>query len=355
MKTERRHELQTNKLADWTGHQMEQLRPHGKMILGAAILGTVVIVTAIVLINDSHAAQEQAWNDYYLALGAGDRDALANVAKAHAGTEVAWWALQSQADMDLTSGIAALYTNRSDAQRALDDAQDGYEEILAKAADGGEMQRHALLGLAQVHESRANLDKARETYEKLISQFPGTPEASQASRRLGELKDPQVAGFYTWFDRQQPKPATSSAFPNLPDLPGLPGSLPALPDNLTDLPDRPDGPLLPSSDAAATPSSTVPSSAGPSTPAPSAQPPAAPGEKVLTPESPSAPTSPTGGAPSASAPGGETPAPTSAAPAADTPPAGAPPADTPAVGAPPAAKPASETGAVPGSPEKSSP
>ena len=40
MKTERRHELQTNELADWLGHQFEHVKPHGKTILAASILGT---------------------------------------------------------------------------------------------------------------------------------------------------------------------------------------------------------------------------------------------------------------------------------------------------------------------------
>lgn len=232
MKTERRHELQTNKLADWTGHQLEHIRPHGKLVLGVAILGAAVVITAIVLIKDSQAAQSRAWNDYYLALGARDRDALASVAKTHDGTDVALWALQSQADIDLASGIAALYTNRDDAFRSLNDARDAYTAVLQHGGLEEGLRRHCMLGLAQAHEGSSNLDKARQHYREVVGQFPGTPEAQQAAARLSELENPQVEKFYSWFARQKPSL-------------GPPSSLPGMPDDLTDLPDRPDGPLLP--------------------------------------------------------------------------------------------------------------
>ena len=53
MKTERRHELQTNQLADWIGHQYDHVKPHTKTILAAAILSTAVIITAMVLMQDA--------------------------------------------------------------------------------------------------------------------------------------------------------------------------------------------------------------------------------------------------------------------------------------------------------------
>ena len=47
MKTERRHELQTNILADWLGHKTEAIRPYFKLILGgiAAVLIVAIVAT----------------------------------------------------------------------------------------------------------------------------------------------------------------------------------------------------------------------------------------------------------------------------------------------------------------------
>ena len=52
-------------------------------------------------------------------MGARDPAALADVSKRYAGTKVALWARQAQADLELNRGVAALYTNRDDALFAL--------------------------------------------------------------------------------------------------------------------------------------------------------------------------------------------------------------------------------------------
>ena len=44
MKTERRHELQTNDLADWLGRKIDSARPHAKVISGIAIVAATAFV-----------------------------------------------------------------------------------------------------------------------------------------------------------------------------------------------------------------------------------------------------------------------------------------------------------------------
>jgi hypothetical protein len=233
MKTERRHELQTNTLADWTGQHIEQMRPHGKKVLGAAILGAAIIITAVVLVSDRQDAKQLAWNDFYLAFALRDREALAKVSQNHPGTKVALWAQKSQADLDLSSGLTALYTNRDEAYRLLGEARQSYGDVVDRAAGDDQLLVPALLGLAQVNEATNNLDKARDYYQKLVQQYAGTSEAEQAASRLEALKDPEEQQFYAWFDRQKPSLGSSS----LPQLPGMP-------DDLSRLPDRPDIPIF---------------------------------------------------------------------------------------------------------------
>ena len=43
MKSERRHELQTNALADWIGEAIERIRPYQTTLLGVALLVMLLI------------------------------------------------------------------------------------------------------------------------------------------------------------------------------------------------------------------------------------------------------------------------------------------------------------------------
>ena len=139
MKTERRHELQKNQLADWIGHQYDHVRPHGKTILAASILGAAVIIAAMVIMQDREASQDTAWTDFHLYAGARDSASLGELAKQHSGTPVGLWAREAQARLDLERGTAALYTNREDAMMALNDARKGFAEVVAGSTSKPEL------------------------------------------------------------------------------------------------------------------------------------------------------------------------------------------------------------------------
>jgi hypothetical protein len=255
MKTERRHELQTNTLSEVLGHQIEGIRPHATKLLAAGVLGAVVVITIAMITKDRAVAQEQARNDLYMALAAQDREALKDVAKTHTGSPISWWAKKAQADIDLSNGLAALYINRDEAFQSLDDAKKAYTEVMNGASNIPELVRYALFGLASANEASSNLDKAKEFYERVIQQYPDTPMAAESKARLEALKDPQTEKWYTWFARQKPKPRPSmSGMPNFPGISGMPTDLGSLPDS-SDL-----GPATLSSEspASAPPSSAVP-------------------------------------------------------------------------------------------------
>jgi hypothetical protein len=290
MKTERRHELQTNELADWIGHQFEHVKPHGKTILAASILGTAVVCVAFVLFKDRESARESAWIEFNVAYSARDSAALAEVANRHPGTQVALLARQAQADLDLGRGISSLYTNRDDALFALSDARRAYTEVIAGSLSYPDIQRHALFGLAQAHEASSNLDEAKDYYQQVASRYSDSAMGREAEARLDALKNPETAKWYAWFSRQKPKPSSP--------LSGGGANIPGLQGNLLDLPDRPDLPPAPEGTPLSTP------------------------KDVETP-------------PADSKQGDDVP-PASATPSANGPPSSAPPASDPPAGTPPA-------------------
>jgi hypothetical protein len=245
MKTERRHELQTNQLADWIGHRFEHVKTHGKTIVAAAILGAAVIIAAAVILKDREAAQSAAWTEFHIGLAANDTAILADVAKQHPGTAVALWAKQAEADMDLTRGIDALFINREDAMLALSDARKRYGEVIAGAGSIPELMQKALFGMAKAQEASTNLDEAKNYYKQVADKFPDTPIAKEAAKRLTALNDSETVKWYSWFGRQKPRASTRSSLPNIP---GMPDDLTTLPDS-SNLPPAPEGgPLFPPQD-----------------------------------------------------------------------------------------------------------
>jgi tetratricopeptide (TPR) repeat protein len=70
------------------------------------------------------------------------------------------------------------------AQGAAEKAQQQYEQALAIQPNAAT----ALVGLGKVQFSRGNVKEALATFEKVVSAHPGTPQATEASAFIAELK-----------------------------------------------------------------------------------------------------------------------------------------------------------------------
>jgi hypothetical protein len=240
MKSERRHELHTNQLAKWLGHQIEVIRPYTKAII-AVVLAVVAIWVAITLLTGQQASRVQAgWSAYYDAFHQRDSSAaLAKVARDYSGTKAGLWALQSQADAQLEEGTRELFRDRKTAEAELNKARENYQRVEREAGRDAMLRRRAVYGLGQVHESLGNLNEAREKYEQLAKEAADTAIGKAATRRLAHFVDPEtgklrpnVVKFVDQFASYTP-PATPAADPH-----GFrPGAVPGL-DQLPDFPDQ---------------------------------------------------------------------------------------------------------------------
>ena len=70
MKTERRHELQTNVLADWLGHRTEAIRPYFIYIVMGGVALLVVAIVVTIASNWQLARSSEGWADYFAAASA---------------------------------------------------------------------------------------------------------------------------------------------------------------------------------------------------------------------------------------------------------------------------------------------
>lgn len=240
MKTERRHELQTNELADSLGRFIEQSKPHWPSIAGGIILVIVVIVGMSYYSNRQKQVEAEGWEQYEIftspayerqlteireeklqkqyndenrQITTAEREEIrelinsdiAALAEAYKGYTVATFAHLNLGDDALRRGIDLLFTDPATATVHLDTAIEHFESARSETKDPM-LLRMAELGLAEAYETRNqrsqkdqnadDLKEAQRLYEKLAAD--DSLFKSIAEQRLAEIKND--GQFYTWFD-----------------------------------------------------------------------------------------------------------------------------------------------------------
>lgn len=301
MKTERRHELKTNELADWLGKSMVRVEENYKV--GLAIVVVVVLLVAVWAYLRNSAAQktQESWTAFQRASASNNGvNDLTDVANRYHDLPAGACALLMLGDMQLRTGTDQLFADRADANDQLRRALDNYQAVINSPADVTPIvKQRALLGLARAAESLNDLPRAREAYQQLAdaNRWPQAYYSKEAQTRLDALSRTSTKEFYDWFAKQEPRPALSPVGDGASLFQG--STLPAEP--------------------ATSPATTPPADTVPATTAPPADKPADGAAETPAAETPATP--PEGAAPAA--PPSETPAPA--------------PAETPA--APPATEP----------------
>jgi hypothetical protein len=244
MKAERRHELQTNVLADWLGKHIEQIQPHSTTIFAVIVAACVVIAAYFYFTGKQTASAGRSWEAFYGAVADNDVESLLSVSQRFSGTDASLWSQQFMADMQLGEGASLLFRNRKDAESALKNARENYESILKQAAPGSLLQTRARFGLAQTFECLGDIAQAKHYYEMVAASDAALRE--EAGRCVERLSSDTAVEWYEWFAAHEPR------FPSFADndpSTGTPGSPPTepfsgdamdLPNDLSDLPDRPD-------------------------------------------------------------------------------------------------------------------
>lgn len=285
MKTERRHELQTNVLADSLARWIDKAKPYSRAALAIAI----ALVAGVFVWGYQSAQgvrrQSEGWSEYYGAMMTRDpRERLGDIAERYAGTSVAHWSRAVLADIQLDDGTNRLFIDRAGAREELQNALEDYQAILRESDDPMLTQR-ATFGLARAREGLAkDLIKAREEYRSIATKWPDSPYAAPAEARAKDLDRLATKTFYDWFAKYEPprpmsrEPGTPGVRPDFMkdtlDEGGL--KLPSLLDSGSPPPDLGNPPA---DDAPAEPAKTEASGeAAPATDSPATEPPESPAE-----------------------------------------------------------------------------
>ncbi len=218
MKTERRHDLETNWLASHMAETIERVKPYSAMIWVAVISVLVVAIGSLVVANQSSARNTEAWTAYYNAMsgGQGVLDALEKVADEHAGTPVEAWADIVRADLQLGQASMLRFANQASAEKLLTDARRTYV-LLQKKDSNLPIRNRASYGLGRVYELEGQLEKAKAEYAKVEDGV----FAPLAKMRAEAISQDDAEEFYDWFATAQPASLTP------PQGPGTPGARPA--------------------------------------------------------------------------------------------------------------------------------
>lgn len=263
MKSEHRHDLQTNDLSKLMVQAEPFVEKYGvKAVVAAGVI--FVLVLGYLTWSSNRTGQEaEGWTRLAACTSTADFE---TVAEDFSGTKVAQWALVHAAESHLQSGIRSSFTDRSAGDRDLGDAKEQFQKLLDSAGTLPEIRERALFGMARTEESMSDgdLKNATELYKKLIQDYPESIFRKLAEQRVKPVEGEKVAvldqeetkNFYKWFHAQNPKPGDrqrpgfnlpmpgtapggatdgSTETPGLPELPGLP-SLPGLPEPVTSSP-----------------------------------------------------------------------------------------------------------------------
>ncbi|MCO6456361.1 MAG: hypothetical protein J5I93_13765, partial [Pirellulaceae bacterium] len=253
MKTERRHELQTNQLADWLGRNLEGIQPYFKSIVAVGLLLLAALFGYLIITSSQTSRLGNSWAAFLAAFGQRDAKQLDRVAESNQGTVAGLWARQSLADIKLASGSSQMYQDRDAAAEDLEAAAKAYRAVIEQAAQDAMLRQRALLGLAQASEclsiltrnesnNQKYLDEARQSYKQLAQDAAKTAIGQVAAKRLALLENLSQSStdqenWYLWLANQElPSPPLGGDPGMFSDPSGL-GGAPRVGSNT--MPDRP--------------------------------------------------------------------------------------------------------------------
>ena len=205
MKSERRHELTTNALADWLGGIIEWIRPYQTTLLGIVLLATLWHRGRRPVDQAVHTTRRpRPGSD----LATPNPAAWDNLAKQQPTTPVGCLAGIRAGDHCLSKGWQQRFVDQAKANQYLANAVDFYERV-QKNASLPLLRERATFGLARTLETQGKLVEAAKQYETLKT---GT-YADDADQAIGGLAEAGNQGILRPFRPIQPQAAQSRRGP----------------------------------------------------------------------------------------------------------------------------------------------
>jgi predicted negative regulator of RcsB-dependent stress response len=211
MKSERRHELQHNELAEWIAKAALAIKPYQNMLFGGVLAVLVIVAGYAVWARMAADEAAKAWDDVNAVLDSGDVLKLSQVIEDYPRTSAAYMAGLVLADNYLGEGCNRLFTNKASGFDELNKAIRLYDAVREECRIPSLLER-ATFGLARAKEAKGDdksLKQAEQLYEEVAKKKPSGAFTAAANQRLADLKQPSTKVFYDQFCKFDPKPAFS--------------------------------------------------------------------------------------------------------------------------------------------------
>lgn len=196
MKSEHRHELETNELSAGLAKSIEKIKPMAGQIL--TVIGLLLGLYAGLTIWNSQTAEleRDAWQAYAMASDSSDPEMkdLQRVAgdEKYAGTKMSEWAYVGWADRQVLNATRYYFFDREKTADTLRSVEGVYQQFSTDASDP-QVRNRARFGLARVYELQNKIDEAKKQY--LTVQGNLQP---QAELRAQQIESDALKQTYDW-------------------------------------------------------------------------------------------------------------------------------------------------------------
>lgn len=194
MKSEERHELETNSLAKLINEAGEKVGPYASHIIYGLL--AIAAIWAVVKLSAGKISADEltAWDSYTVATlpGKYDSAALEGAAQQHSGDLIGELAQIAYADGLLADGCRVYFANKKQAVASLDDALEAYQALAKSASDNG-LKGRAQLGVAKTLEAKGEIKQAIDAYQEVTGPF-----SEMADSRAEQLEEFDAPAYASW-------------------------------------------------------------------------------------------------------------------------------------------------------------
>jgi tetratricopeptide (TPR) repeat protein len=232
MKSERRHELATNELADWIANFPNWFKEN----LTSVVIGVIVVAALIAYTIYFYSRENQVWNQKNAIITSSLDQISMNRQTAVQGKSQGVSVSDlfqsnanvleksaSETDNQVLSALALV--KRAEALRTelhyrttpaepdvrnnqLKQALKSYEDALPKAKSDPQIAAMAQFGIGLTYEDMGNFDEAKKAYEKVVNDpaYKGTTYQSRAEVRINTMNDNQRQVVFAKSEKPQTPP-----------------------------------------------------------------------------------------------------------------------------------------------------
>lgn len=214
MKSEHRHELQTNELGKFAEKLAIFIDVHGNRLMVGVCLACIPLAAIIYWYRTTTNNEAAAWRDFAAAVSNNKPEDFFEVWETHKSSPVGLWARVHEGESRLTLGVETMFRNVETGLEELKKAKTAFQSIADDRKAPQEVRERALIGLGRALESMSdgNSAEALKAYETLVKDYPDSIYKKDAEARIAALSKPDSQDFYAWFAKY-PRPKVEEKRP----------------------------------------------------------------------------------------------------------------------------------------------